>query len=278
MNDHVEELLALYALGGLEPDELQRVEAHLAGCAACRREADQWLGLTALVGQSALPVKPKPELRPAVLRRIRGQPSELAASGARPQRAAAPRRVPRPALNRAFAALGVLALVSLLGWNLALNAQLNGLRGQLSQQEQLMTDLRDQIAEQTQVIAGLSRQAEAQQAAASVVAAPATHTVNLAAPGSQSDGSGRAFVSEGAQTVVIVVQLRPLEPDQTYQTWLVTDAGPQPSDVFTVNAEGIGLITVQVPDQLANFTAIGISLEPAGGSQTPTEVVLVGGL
>jgi anti-sigma-K factor RskA len=270
MNDHVEELLALYALGGLEPDELRRVEAHLAGCAACRREADQWLGLTALVGQSALPVKPKPELRPAVLRRIQNQ---------RPRRAAAPpRRVLGPALNRAFAALGVVALVSLLGWNLALNAQLNGLRGQLAQQEQLMTGLRDQIAEQTQLIEGLSRQAEAQQAAASVVASATTHTVNLAAPGSQPVGSGRAFVSEGAQTVVIVVQLRPLDPTQTYQTWLVTDAGPQPSDVFSVNAEGIGLITVQVPDQLANFTAIGISLEPAGGSQTPTEVVLVGGL
>jgi anti-sigma factor RsiW len=266
MNDHVEELLALYALGGLEPDELQRVEAHLAVCSACRQEADRLLALTVLVSQSAPPVEPKPELRSSILQRIQGARLPLAPRSVRPERPSTtpPRRATRPGLSWAFAALGFLTLVSLLGWNLALNAQLNGLRGQ--------------VATQTQRIEDLSRQVEAQQKAASVIAAQTTHTINLSAPSSPPDASGRAFVSAGARTVVIMVQLRPLTSDQTYQTWLITDAGPQPSDVFTVNAEGLGLITVTVPDQLADFTAIGISVEPAGGSQTPTEVVLVGGL
>jgi len=145
--------------------------------------------------------------------------------------------------------VGVLTLVSLVGWNLTLSAQ--------------VADLRAQSATQAQQIESLLN---------------TTRTINLAAQGPWPDASGRAFVSDGARTVVIMVQLRPLESDQTYQTWLITDAGPQPSDVFTVNAEGLGLITVTVPDQLADFTAIGISVEPAGGSQTPTEVVLVGGL
>jgi anti-sigma-K factor RskA len=40
-HDHVEPLLTEYALGTIDPRELARVEAHLAGCAGCRATLDE---------------------------------------------------------------------------------------------------------------------------------------------------------------------------------------------------------------------------------------------
>jgi len=42
MSDHVTDRLALAAAGGLDPAEESRVEAHLAGCASCAKDAAEW--------------------------------------------------------------------------------------------------------------------------------------------------------------------------------------------------------------------------------------------
>jgi anti-sigma-K factor RskA len=77
--------------------------------------------------------------------------------------------------------------------------------------------------------------------------------------------------------VLVIDHLPPIGPDQTYQLWLITDAGAQPSILLDVNDRGWGMTTLKVPEPQANFNAIGVSVEPAGGSQKPTEVVLAGG-
>ena len=57
MSAHVKELLALAAARALDPSEAARVEAHLAGCAECARDADEWRRLAE--GLERLPV-PRP--------------------------------------------------------------------------------------------------------------------------------------------------------------------------------------------------------------------------
>ena len=42
MSGHVTDLLALAAAGALDPAETVRVEEHLAGCAECARDAEEW--------------------------------------------------------------------------------------------------------------------------------------------------------------------------------------------------------------------------------------------
>ena len=46
---HVRTQLGAYALGQLSPSEAAAVEAHLEGCGACRREADELAGVAALL-------------------------------------------------------------------------------------------------------------------------------------------------------------------------------------------------------------------------------------
>jgi anti-sigma-K factor RskA len=66
---HVE--VAAYLLGKLEADEAERFEAHLDGCADCRRQLDELGGLPALLAQAA-PATPVPDgLRARTLTAVR---------------------------------------------------------------------------------------------------------------------------------------------------------------------------------------------------------------
>ncbi len=240
MNEHayVEERLALYSLGGMEPDEAQRIEAHLSGCAACRKNAEADRALVGLLAHSALAQGPRDEVRARVMNRI----------GAR-----LPRRERRALSLRpawVFAVLNVAAVVALLGWNFYLNGQLNTLRGQLGKQEQYM----------------------------SVLLSTTKREILLTAQDNDPANRARAYIDPETRAMVLVIDhLPPIRPDQTYQLWLITDAGPQPSILLDVNNRGWGMTTLKVPEPQANFNAIGVSVEPAGGSQKPSEVVLAGG-
>jgi anti-sigma-K factor RskA len=66
---HVE--VAAYLLGKLEGDEAERFEAHLEGCADCRRHLEELSGLPALLAQAA-PAVPLPDgLRARTLTAVR---------------------------------------------------------------------------------------------------------------------------------------------------------------------------------------------------------------
>ena len=249
MNDHVDELLALYALGGLEPDELKQVEAHLAGCAACRQEADRQWALVSALATSVPPHAPRPEIRAALLKRIQ-------ASG--PQRATTRRRMPfagtqgrsRARTTPAWVSVAFgAALVLALAWNIYLSRELDTLRQQVSRQQDFVV----------------------------MISSPDTQVVDLEGQGELEAANGRAYVDQSTQEVVLVVQrLRPLQSDQTYQAWLITGAGPVSAGLFAVDELGNGITTLAVP--YSPGSAVGVSLEPAGGSEQPTEVVLLGGL
>ena len=55
MSDHVTDRLALAVAGGLDPAEESRVEAHLAGCASCAKDAAEWRRLAEGLGRLPAP-------------------------------------------------------------------------------------------------------------------------------------------------------------------------------------------------------------------------------
>jgi anti-sigma-K factor RskA len=239
--EHVSDWLPLYALGALEPDELAQVDAHLPTCAGCRAEADELLALTGSLA-SAVPARPpRPGLRAAVLRRV-GQ------SGARPQRGpAAPVRAQprRPVVSWPMAGV-MAALAGLLVWNVYLTNRVNSL------QQQYRT----------------------QAAAVALISSPVTESTALHGQGNWMTASGRAYIDPTSRNVVLIVEhLMPLAEDQVYQAWIITDAGPQSAGLVSVSRSGWGMswLSEPYPDQ----AVIGVSVEPAGGSEAPTEVVLL---
>jgi anti-sigma-K factor RskA len=244
MNEHVDELLALYALGGLEPDELEIVTAHLAGCAACRAEAERILSLVAAVAAVAPARAPDPRLRARVLSR--------AGIVSRSQPQTAPLTRPAPASRRRLwpawlATSAALVLVGLLGWNLYLTNQVAELRGQVQ-------DTRDAVA---------------------LVSSPTSQEVALQGQGNFATAAGSAYIDQQSHSVVLIVEhLPPLPVDKTYQAWIITDQGPQSAGLFQVGDTGWGMNWLE--KRYAPGGAIGVSLEPQGGSAKPTQVVLLG--
>lgn len=78
----MQELAALSALGGLEPEEAHRLEEHLAaGCEECRAEVEAVAALAArLAEDGASGVRPPADLKTRVLERVGG--ADLLAGGA----------------------------------------------------------------------------------------------------------------------------------------------------------------------------------------------------
>src|SRR5262245_7638948 len=67
---HVDDLLEAYALGALEPTEVDFVERHLEHCASCRALAEQLRRLADVLLTVVPQVAPPPALRARVLDRV----------------------------------------------------------------------------------------------------------------------------------------------------------------------------------------------------------------
>jgi hypothetical protein len=137
-------------------------------------------------------------------------------------------------------------LVGLLGWNIYLTDRVNSLQ----------------------------QQYRAQAAAVALISSPVTLSMPLHGQGTWTTASGRAYVDPDSRSVVLVVEnLEPLDEDHIYQAWVITDEGPQNAGPVNVSRAGWGMswLSVPYPEQ----AVIGVSVEPASGSETPTEVVLL---
>ncbi len=112
-----EELIALAALGVLEPSTAAPMERHMTGCAACRETARAYQRAVAVLPEALEPLRPSRELR----RRIMG---EVYASGGRRRaprlRAAALwQRVPQARAFTAVAVCAAAAAIALAVWGVS---------------------------------------------------------------------------------------------------------------------------------------------------------------
>jgi anti-sigma-K factor RskA len=68
-----------------------------------------------------------------------------------------------------------------------------------------------------------------------------------------------------------------LDPAHQYQLWLVKDGERRSGGVFDADEYGYANLLLRVPRDFRGFTAIGVSVEPAGGSPGPTGDHVAGG-
>ena len=84
--------------------------------------------------------------------------------------------------------------------------------------------------------------------------------------------------SDGDEGAVVVEDLPPLDADQQYQLWLIDEDGQRTSGaVFSTDADGYAATMIISPVPLTNYTAFGVTIEPAGGSPGPTGQKVRGG-
>lgn len=228
---HLENIPA-YAIGALDADETAALESHLETCASCRTE----LAGYRVLGTSLLTATPPKPPSPALRKKLQ---SQLSGAG----------RSNRPQLPMSFGRLAWgLAIIALLALNLASFVQLRQIRSQ-------------QVA--------LSSQVENAQAALAVLSSP--NVMMLPISGETVTGT-LLLDRERNQAVLVARDLPTLTESQIFQIWLVRpDGGRDSAGLFrSKTGQAYTTQTIQVLQPLSNYLGIGVTVEPASGSDTPT--------
>ena len=243
--------VALYALGTLPPADAARVRAHIEQCAQCKAEyASLGPAVTAL-GTSAEVCSDlttgttvaSPLLKARIMRQVRNE--------AAPPRPATPGNVAKapshlwPAYLVA-AACFALALISTL-FNLTLMQQLKSAQTQLAQTKTRSIELTHSLADERATLADLM------------------------------DQSAKRYPVRDGEVVAVhdrlyltMHGLPPLPSGKVYQAWTLPKGSKAmaPSRTFVPNAHGAAI--VEIAASAAATSAVAVSVEPEGGSKSPT--------
>lgn len=263
MDEHPQfaEDIELYALGVLEGEEKQALEAHLAACDDCQARLESARGMVAL-GSLAAPLLEAPaRSRERLLETVRAR-----------------RRVrEEPGIERA----GFWRWPN-LAWAFALAVALVGA-------SLVAIDNKRMSREQAALRARLERQTtdlENAQAALNLLRMPETQRVHLVSGEAKPVPEGRVFYHSRHGLLFFASHLKPLEPDKTYELWLIPAEGkPMNCGTFQADERWEAMLLLPPIPPMAPMTkpvvvkAFAVTVEPAGGMPWPTgPKVLVGGL
>lgn len=88
---------------------------------------------------------------------------------------------------------------------------------------------------------------------------------------------GLLVLNQGATTGTLIVdQLPLLDEGHEYQLWLIQGEARTSGGLFSVDDEGYGRLYVHLPAPLVDYSGLGVTIEPAGGSPQPTGPKVIG--
>lgn len=149
----------------------------------------------------------------------------------------------------AIAAVAGIALVAMIFWNISLRSDVSALEDQLQAIQGENSSLRE--------------------------SANATVYQLLPTENAPQNAHAQAWFSIQGSGVLSVANMPQLEDGTVYQFWYVTDSptNPVPGGTFTVDENGQGFMLI--PADVDGVTSIAVSVEPEGGSSSPTGTVLL---
>ncbi len=246
-------LVGPYAIDALDSIERARFERHLATCEVCREESAELLATAAKLGEAEY-AAPPPGMRDAVMSRVAQTPQVVPKVA--PSADTAPSAVDQPAgaMTRPTSGTAPVSRTSrTVRWLTAAAAVLAigaiG-AGSFAYQERQTAET---LTAQSQMVADL-------------MASPDTIVRKMP----MGDASSAVVMSPSRGEAMMVAQGVPALPsDQTYELWTLTAGGDaRPAGTWQPNANGIA--TVALKGDLAGTTAVAVTVEPTGGSATPS--------
>lgn len=101
--------------------------------------------------------------------------------------------------------------------------------------------------------------------------------IPLTATGKVPGATGFVLVgADGRDGAIVVDGLPPLEEGQQYQVWLVRDGERTSGALFSTDEESYGGMRIRVAGSLLEYSAVDVTIEPAGGSPQPTGALVLG--
>ncbi|MFG2622581.1 anti-sigma factor [Streptomyces sp. NPDC048507] len=233
-------LAAAYALGALEDGERKDFDAHIRTCEACRQEAAEFEATAARLA-AAVAQPPPPAVKAQVMAAIEGVrqlPPRIPSAASAPVLGGLLRR---RALPLALAASVVAAMLG----------------GVAVWQERTGRDLQQQARQAQQRLDEVS----------TVLAAPDARTAH----GRTANGAVTTVVASARQNKAVFTAggLPAPGAGKTYQLWLDHDGTMRPAGF--IDHDG----TVVLTGNPADAGAVGLTLEPTGGSPRPTTAPLI---
>jgi hypothetical protein len=268
--------LSSFALDVLEPSALEEIVRHLAsGCGECEQELASWkelVGVIALAGPDAN----APNLKPALLARVRGpQPRRP-----RGRVITMPRWsiVPLAAAATVALAVGIARESAWRGRFGGQQAQLATARTKLSAAETAMQRLTQELAAKDQDVTSLRAALAAAHESLAIVQTPGLQLVRLKEAPQAQPGEGHVLIGADGRALFYAFALQALPPDKTYELWWITEKeGPVNAGVFRPDDRGLGRVDTKVPTESGLIKAAAVTIEPAAGVAKPTgPMVLLG--
>jgi anti-sigma-K factor RskA len=237
--DHeaIEGLIPAYALGAVDPDERDAVEAHLRACATCQGLLAEYRDLSGDLLFAAQPMAAPAGITERMRERLAPVRHEAA---------------PRAGWTRLRGAFLVPALASAVLLLLVTNVYWFGRVNHLDRQ----------VTEQASLVASLAD-------------APAT-ALRGEASAPYAQGVVYASTS-GQAALLCVYGMPALPSDKAYQLWLIKDGKRESGGVFQVSDNGFGFLMVKPTYPLTDYSSVGITVEPISGSPAPTSPRVLGG-
>lgn len=301
-----EEQLEAYALGALDGHEVASVEEYLRSHPQARPELDALRDVVALLPYAADDAVPPPHVKQRLMNRITADLS--------PDADTLPRSAPlRRNTGRIWAPMAALAAMFLLAlslgmgsmvWSLqntvtelsrsnaALVAEIADVQAEVQALEQTQDQMTNQLAaSREQVnqltatittnqnsIAMLTAQLTNDQHLVTFISAPGVATRQLVAVNENSDASGEMYMYPGDNEAVVLFRGLPeLSPGLVYQFWLANDGNQVAAGTLHADADGLARLQVTAPREVNAFNQVMLTIEPEGGSTTPSEEVVLEG-
>jgi hypothetical protein len=155
----------------------------------------------------------------------------------------------------------------------------------LGQMQQLLAQTRDrqselatQLAASREQIGSLNARLAEDEYVVSFVSAPGVATRSLSAESDGLPARGEMYMYPGESSAVVIFSGLPaLEPGKVYQFWLADARSQVAGGTFAVDETGIASLVVQAPREVNAFQQVMLTVEPAGGSASPSQQVVLQG-
>lgn len=274
-HEEYKELLALDSLGALDEAEERALTGHLATCAECRAELDQWRDTASALAYAAEPAEPSAGLRARILENVRQlsrQPPtlKLAVPGMSGDRSEGADETVSPVSNvvemprrswssqeKLLAFAASLAFFALLTSLFVIWSRNKALQAEVTQLTRDLYNTQDKLAR-------VEKDTE-------ILNAPTLAMATLKGTDvAQKAQAKLMYDQKTGRAILTASDLPPAPAGKAYQLWYISGNRALPGGLFTTDASGRGTLRDQLPPEARDATVFAVTLEPASGVKAPT--------
>jgi anti-sigma-K factor RskA len=250
-HEDYKEMIPAHAMSALDSADDRALTNHLAQCAECQKELDDWQQTAAGLALSSSPAEPSVLVRQRILSQIRAEREESATPKVIPFKS------PERNIWSSFGSLGAIAaavlFVLMLGYLIVLlrenRAMRNELQGLFAENQKIQQDLKLVKLLQT----------------------PGTKVMELSATSAAPGATAKLAFDQSGHAMVMTDGLPAAPAGKEYQLWyMVAGKPPMRGKTFSTDSHGKGMLEDQLPPVALNATGFAVTLEPQGGSESPT--------